>query len=72
MCGTSMASPHAVGVVALLASTHPWASPAQLRALLWAETTPVPCPAVPTCTGPAPNNSYYGRGLVDALAAVTW
>jgi subtilisin family serine protease len=71
MCGTSMASPHAVGVVALLASTHPWASPAQLRALLRAEATPVPCPAVATCIGPAADNSYYGHGLVNALAAVT-
>jgi subtilisin family serine protease len=72
MCGTSMASPHVVGVVALLASTHPWASPAQLRGLLRAEATPVACPAAtPACTGPAGDNSYYGHGLVDALAAVT-
>ena len=70
MCGTSMASPHAVGVVALLASTHPWASPAQLRGLLRAEATPVACPAAtPTCTGPTADNSYYGHGLVNALAA---
>ncbi|GAA3434346.1 S8 family peptidase [Kutzneria kofuensis] len=72
MCGTSMASPHVVGVVALLASTHPWASPAQLRGLLRAEATPIACPAAtPTCTGPAGDNTYYGHGLVDALAAVT-
>jgi subtilisin family serine protease len=71
MCGTSMASPHAVGVVALLASTHPWASPAQLRNLLRAQATPIACPAAtPTCTGSAGDNSYYGHGLVNALAAV--
>ncbi|MEV6606714.1 S8 family serine peptidase [Kutzneria sp. NPDC051319] len=72
MCGTSMASPHVVGVAALLASTHPWASPAQLRGLLRSEATPIACPAATTtCTGPAGNNSYYGHGLVNALAAVT-
>jgi subtilisin family serine protease len=66
-----MASPHAVGVVALLASTHPWASPAQLRNLLRAQATPIACPAAtPTCTGSAGDNSYYGHGLVNALAAV--
>ncbi|HEY0498663.1 MAG TPA: S8 family serine peptidase [Kutzneria sp.] len=71
MCGTSMASPHVVGVTALLASTHPWASPAQLRSLLRAEATPIACPAdTPTCTGPAGDNTYYGHGLVNALAAV--
>jgi subtilisin family serine protease len=72
MCGTSMATPHVVGVVALLASTHPWASPAQLRGLLRSQATPIACPAAtPTCTGPAGDNSYYGHGLVNALAAVT-
>jgi len=72
MCGTSMATPHVVGVVALLASTHPWASPAQLRGLLRSQASPIACPAAtPTCTGPAGDNSYYGHGLVNALAAVT-
>ncbi|MFI9385100.1 S8 family peptidase [Kutzneria sp. NPDC052558] len=72
MCGTSMATPHVVGVIALLASTHPWASPAQLRNLLRSQATPIACPAdTPTCTGPAADNSYYGHGLVNALAAVT-
>ncbi|GAA0596730.1 S8 family serine peptidase [Kutzneria viridogrisea] len=71
MCGTSMASPHAVGVLALLASSHPYAGPSELRSLLHRQATPVACPSgVATCTGPAANNSYYGHGLVNALAAV--
>ncbi|NUR28572.1 MAG: S8 family serine peptidase [Catenulispora sp.] len=75
--GTSMASPHATGVGALLASTHPYASPAQLRALLDAQADPLACPVVEpdpggsTCTGTAGNDSFYGHGLVDAYDAVT-
>ncbi|MFD0636090.1 S8 family peptidase [Catenulispora yoronensis] len=75
--GTSMASPHATGVGALLASTHPGATPAQLRALLDAQADPLSCPATEpdpggsTCTGPAGNDSFYGHGLVDAYRAVT-
>ncbi|WP_344663275.1 S8 family peptidase [Catenulispora subtropica] len=75
--GTSMASPHATGVGALLASTHPGATPAQLRALLDAQADPLACPVVEpdpggsTCTGSAGNDSFYGHGLVDAFRAVT-
>ncbi|WP_406640766.1 S8 family peptidase [Amycolatopsis sp. WGS_07] len=68
-CGTSMASPHAAGVAALLASTHRNAPPRALTALLTAEADPVACD-VSACEGPKQNNSYYGHGLVNALDAV--
>jgi subtilisin family serine protease len=70
-CGTSMASPHAAGVAALLASEHPRASSKALAALLRAQADPVDCGAAAECEGPARNNSFYGRGLVNALDAVS-
>ncbi len=79
-CGTSMAAPHAAGVAALLASTHPDATPEQLTNLLNAEASPIACPADydlngtgaqdAYCTGDSTYNSFYGHGLVNALAAV--
>ena len=79
-CGTSMAVPHASGVAALLASTHPDATPKQLTQLLLAQADPIACPADydlnntgtqdAYCTGDSTYNSFYGHGLVDALAAV--
>jgi subtilisin family serine protease len=71
--GTSMASPHVAGVLALLKSRHPWASPAVLVWLLRAEADDVACPAGDArCTGSPGNNAFYGEGIVDALRAVTW
>jgi len=79
-CGTSMAAPHVSGVAALLASTHPNATPKQLARLLYSEANPIACPADydlngtgiqdAYCTGDATYNSFYGHGMVDALAAV--
>jgi len=57
--GTSMASPHVAGVAALLATTHPGATPADLRDLLTSQATDL---------GDA---ELYGAGMVDAFAAVT-
>ncbi|ROS48003.1 S8 family serine peptidase [Frigoribacterium sp. PhB24] len=57
--GTSMASPHVAGVVALLASTHRGATPDELRALLEKQTVGGGDPAL------------YGAGVVNAFAAVT-
>ncbi|MGR6969596.1 S8 family serine peptidase [Streptomyces cynarae] len=79
--GTSMASPHVAGVAALLKSAHPWATPAQLQALLKAEADNPGCPAKPydgdgdgvvdaTCVGGKRVNGFYGFGVVNALRAV--
>ena len=68
--GTSMASPHAAGVAALLLSTHPGASDEQLLSLLRSEADDKPCPADARCTGTPAYNGFFGDGLVDALDAV--
>ncbi|RJQ82555.1 peptidase S8 [Pseudonocardiaceae bacterium YIM PH 21723] len=73
LSGTSMASPHVAGVVALLASTHPGASPDELVKLLYTQATDWSCSkgGGSTCTGPDANNGYFGEGLTDALKAVS-
>ncbi|HEY8305335.1 MAG TPA: S8 family serine peptidase [Lapillicoccus sp.] len=74
LSGTSMASPHVAGVLALMKSAHPTWTPAQMVAKLRMQADDKACnttPGVPVCTGPATNNSYFGEGLVDALDAVS-
>ncbi|MGW2569365.1 S8 family serine peptidase [Streptomyces sp. NPDC001537] len=79
--GTSMATPHVAAVAALLKSTHPWATPAQLQALLKAQADNPGCPTDPydgngdgvvdaTCVGGKKINGFYGFGIVNALRAV--
>ncbi|WSJ91399.1 S8 family serine peptidase [Streptomyces sp. NBC_01304] len=79
--GTSMASPHAAGVAALLKSTYPKASPAMLQALLKAQADNPGCPTEPYdgdgdgvvdawCKGGKRINGFYGFGVVNALDAV--
>ncbi|QYX81061.1 S8 family serine peptidase [Streptomyces akebiae] len=78
--GTSMASPHAAGVAALLKSTHPWASPKQLQKLLKAQADEQACPTSydqngdgvqdAVCEGGPSVNGFYGFGIVNALKAV--
>ncbi|MEU0884190.1 S8 family serine peptidase [Lentzea sp. NPDC005914] len=80
-CGTSMATPHAAGVAALIASTHPDTDALSLGRMLNAQAATLACPADydlngtgvqdAFCTGYSEYNSFYGHGLVDALAAVT-
>ena len=93
--GTSMASPHAVGVAALIVSR--WGKkdknlggrtldPHETQQILERTATPHACPDPPlldysivgrppeynvVCTGKPTNTNVWGRGIVDALTAVT-
>ncbi|MFI6340038.1 S8 family peptidase [Streptomyces sp. NPDC050535] len=81
MAGTSMASPHVAGVAALIKSTHPHATPALVKALLYAEADATPCTdpydidgdgkVDAVCEGSKNRNGFYGWGIADALDAVT-
>ena len=72
--GTSMASPHVAGVLALMKSAHPTWSADQLEAGLYEQATPKPCGPTTgsgaVCVGTPEFNSYFGHGVVDALNAV--
>jgi subtilisin family serine protease len=80
--GTSMASPHAAGVAALIISQVGKMPPGKVAAYLTQTADFVPCPANPfnpgppfnylaTCQGGDGYNSFYGHGQVNALRAVT-
>ncbi|MFF4544586.1 S8 family serine peptidase [Streptomyces sp. NPDC001435] len=81
MAGTSMATPHVVGVAALIKSTHPHAPAALVKALLYAQADATPCTdpydingdgkVDAVCEGVKNYNGFYGWGTADALAAVT-
>ncbi|MFD3937133.1 S8 family serine peptidase [Streptomyces sp. NPDC058611] len=70
MSGTSMASPHVAGVAALLASTNPGITPAQLRDKLATQANDVACPSDTRCKGTTAKNGFFGEGQTDALKAV--
>jgi lantibiotic leader peptide-processing serine protease len=81
--GTSMAAPHAAGVVALIRANHPDMSVGAVVAALRRTATEMPCPGeldpgveffeapVQVCSGGIGSNSFFGAGLVNALAAAS-
>ena len=84
--GTSMASPHVVGVAALIVSQFGHMMPGALQSMLTSTATPMACPpdlsiydffpavdngAPQVCTGGPAYNSFNGHGQVDALSAIT-
>jgi subtilisin family serine protease len=81
--GTSAASPHVAGVLALIRSTHPRWSAARVTAALERQADRLPCPPggvydpggtgewLAHCEGGRSGKGFYGHGLVDALDAVT-
>jgi subtilisin family serine protease len=75
--GTSMASPHVAGVAALIRDRYPDMPAGAVAALIRSSATPLSCPATwpaddeRQCSGSAGRTSFYGAGMVDALAAVS-
>jgi subtilisin family serine protease len=79
--GTSMAAPHAAGVAALIRAAHPGMPAGAVVAMLRNTATKMPCPTaldpgveffgapVQVCAGGSGSNNFYGKGLVNALAA---
>ena len=74
--GTSMASPHVAGVAALIRGLRPSLPEGAVAALLGSSATPMSCPnnwpaSDPRqCRGGNGHTSFFGSGLVNALAAV--
>lgn len=84
--GTSMSSPHAAGVAALIVSEHGRVGPDAVQRIMESTAREVPCPTprtvdyldegrdasyTATCHGDAAFNGFYGHGAVDALSAVS-
>ncbi|OGO26504.1 MAG: hypothetical protein A2Y54_03480 [Chloroflexi bacterium RBG_16_51_16] len=80
--GTSMASPHAAGVAALILSQSPRLPQGGAQAALTRTADPLDCPPNPynpgppflwpaTCVGGGGYNGFFGHGQVNALSAVT-
>lgn len=67
--GTSMASPHVAGVVALMKSINPDMTPADLDLLLAGEH-PLTDIAVVDDRGQPGKDLFFGHGLINALGAV--
>ena len=69
--GTSLATPLVAGVAALVFSAHPELTPMQVRDALIQTATKINDSFDPSRTAVYPNN-FYGNGMVNALAAVTY
>ena len=73
--GTSMSSPHAAGVAALVKQMHPGWSPGAIKAAVQRSAQQLSCPPVQLpgdprhCYGNGGRTSFFGHGLVDAAAA---
>ncbi|QEU95263.1 S8 family peptidase [Streptomyces kanamyceticus] len=78
--GTSMASPHVAGLAALVKSTHPHASAARVKELMYRQADRMACTdpydfdgdgkVDAVCEGGKNKNGFYGVGMADALDAV--
>jgi subtilisin family serine protease len=80
--GTSMACPNVAGVCALIISQYgdfttngngrkPHMSPQQVESILQLTANNQPCPSATTCDGGDGYSNYFGKGIVDALKAIT-
>jgi len=77
--GTSMSSPHAAGVAALVKEMHPNWSPGAVKAAVQRSARHLDCPSDwqplgegderERCYGNGGRTSFFGHGLVDASAA---
>ncbi len=81
--GTSMASPHAAGVAALILSQFGHMPQSAVQAMLTNTADPMDCPPNPfdpgglgtysaTCVGGSSYNGFFGHGQVNAFSAVTF
>jgi len=70
LSGTSMASPHVTGIVALLESVHPGMSLDKINKVLYKTSVDTPCGGATGCQGPKDNNGFFGHGIVNALNIV--
>jgi subtilisin family serine protease len=83
--GTSMATPNAAGVAALIISQYGDLSPTTVESYLQISANNQPCPPgktvltgpgnpggpTATCQGGTGDNTFFGKGIVDAVKAVT-
>lgn len=84
--GTSMATPHVSGVAALIISQYgtPDLSPTRIEQILQISANNQPCPEpntviagpgfvfpTSTCRGGVGHNGFFGKGIVDAVKALT-